>query len=117
MATRETNPLALDILEQHNWRQIEGQDVQQVYDATAEAFEKIRGGGGPFFFWIKMERLSSHTSSDDQKLYRSTEELRDLEKFDPLTCWKDELIKEAVITQKDYAELDNEIKERVRHEY
>ena len=117
MPTRKTNPLALDILEQENWRHIEGQDVQQVYDATAEAFEKIRGGGGPFFFWIKMERLSSHTSSDDQKLYRTAEELRDLEKSDPLACWKDRLIKEGVITQKDYAELDNEIKERVRREY
>ena len=117
MPTRKTNPLALDILEQENWRHIEGQDVQQVYDATAEAFEKIRAGGGPFFFWIKMERLSSHTSSDDQKLYRTAEELRDLEKSDPLACWKDQLIKEGVITQKDYAELDNEIKERVRREY
>src|SRR6266404_3390056 len=117
MPTRKTNPLALDILEQENWRHIEGQDVQQVYDATAEAFEKIRAGGGPFFFWIKMERLSSHTSSDDQKLYRGADELEDLEKFDPLTCWKDRLIKEGVITQKDYAQLDNEIKERVRREY
>jgi len=117
MPTRKTNPLALEILEEENWRHIEGQDVQQVYDATAEAFEKIRAGGGPFFFWIKMERLSSHTSSDDQKLYRTAEELRDLEKSDPLACWKDQLIKEGVITQKDYAELDNEIKERVRREY
>ena len=117
MPTRKTNPLALDILEQENWRHIEGQDVQQVYDATAEAFEKIRAGGGPFFFWIKMERLSSHTSSDDQKLYRSADELADLEKCDPLTSWKEQLIKEGVITQKDYAELDNEIKERVRREY
>lgn len=117
MPTRKTNPLALDILKQDNWRQIEGQDVQQVYDATAEAFEKIRGGGGPFFFWIKMERLSSHTSSDDQKLYRAVEELESLEKCDPLICWKDQLVKEGVITQEDYAELDNEIKERVRREY
>ena len=117
MPTRKTNPLALDILQQDNWRQIEGQDVQQVYDATAEAFEKIRGGGGPFFFWIKMERLSSHTSSDDHKLYRDAEELEGLEKCDPLICWKDQLIKEGVITQKDYADLDNEIKERVRREY
>lgn len=117
MPTRKTNPLALDILKQDNWRQIEGQDVQQVYDATAEAFEKIRGGGGPFFFWVKMERLSSHTSSDDQKLYRAVEELESLEKCDPLTCWKDQLVKEGVITQEDYAELDNEIKERVRREY
>jgi 2-oxoisovalerate dehydrogenase E1 component len=117
MPTRKTNPLALDILEQDNWRQIEGQDVQQVYDATAEAFEKIRAGGGPFFFWIKMERLSSHTSSDDHKLYRAADELRDLEKSDPLTCWKDQLTKEGVITRENYEELDNEIKERVRREY
>jgi 2-oxoisovalerate dehydrogenase E1 component len=117
MPTRKTNPLALDILKEDNWRHIEGQSVQQIYDATAEAFEKIRAGGGPFFFWIKMERLSSHTSSDDQKLYRTAEELLDLEKADPLTCWKDRLIKEGVITQEDYAELDNEIKERVRREY
>src|SRR5437667_5339068 len=117
MPTRKTNPLALDILAQDNWRYVEGQDVQQVYDATAEAFEKIRAGAGPFFFWIKMERLSSHTSSDDQKLYRDAEELRDLGKCDPLTCWKDRCIKESLITPEDYAELDKEIKERVRREY
>src|SRR5207249_3815473 len=79
--------------------------------------EKIRAGGGPFFFWINLERLSSHTSSDDQKLYRSTEELGELEKFDPLKCWKDQLLKEGLIDEDDYAELDNEIKERVRREY
>src|SRR5437868_1099479 len=117
MPTRKTNPLALDILAQDNWRYVEGQDVQQVYDATAEAFEKIRAGAGPFFFWIKMERLSSHTSSDDQTLSRNAEELRDLGKCDPLTCWKDRCIKESLITREDYAELDKEIKERVRREY
>src|SRR6266702_7535147 len=117
MPTRKTNPLALDILEQENWRHIEGQDVQQVYDATAEAFEKIRADGGPYFFWIKMERLSSHTSSDDQKLYRNEQELRELEKFDPLKCWKDQLIKEGIITADDFARLNSEIKERIRREY
>ena len=117
MPTRKTNPLALNVLESDNWRQIEGQNVQQVYEATAEAFEKIRGGGGPFFFWVTMERLSSHTSSDDQKLYRSDEELRVLDKFDPLKCWKDRLIEEGIITAEEYAKLDEEIKERVRREY
>jgi 2-oxoisovalerate dehydrogenase E1 component len=117
MPTRKTNPLALNVLEPDNWRRIEGQDVQQVYDATAEAFQKIRSGDGPFFFWINMERLSSHTSSDDQKLYRSEEELRALEKFDPLKCWKDQLIEEGMITADDFARLDSEIKERVRQEY
>src|SRR5207247_8599672 len=97
MPTRKTNPLALNVLVSDNWRQIEGQNVQQVYEATAEAFEKIRAGRGPFFFWVTMERLSSHTSSDDQKLYRSDEELRVLEKFDPLKCCKAKLIEESII--------------------
>src|SRR6266513_1310652 len=117
MPTRENNPLALNVLQPDNWRRIEGQDVQQVYDATAEAFEKIRAGSGPFFFWIRMERLSSHTSSDDQKLYRSAEELQALEKSDPLKCWKDQLIEEGAITAEEFARLDNEVKERIRREY
>jgi 2-oxoisovalerate dehydrogenase E1 component len=117
MPTRKNNPLALNVLEPNDWRRIEGQDVQQVYDATAEVFEKIRAGDGPFFFWIKMERLSSHTSSDDQKLYRSAEELEALEKSDPLRCWKDQLIEEGVITSEEFAKLDNEVKERIRREY
>ena len=117
MPTRKTNPLALNVLEPDNWRRIDGQNVQQIYDATAEAFGKIHAGGGPFFFWIKMERLSSHTSSDDQKLYRNEQELRDLEKFDPLKCWKDQLIKEGIITADDFARLNSEIKERIRREY
>src|SRR5437762_5788864 len=95
--TREINPLALGVHEPNEWQQIEGQNVQQVYEATAEAFEKCRAGAGPFFFWVTMERLSSHTSSDDQKLYGSDEELRVLEKFDPLKCWKDRLIEEGMI--------------------
>src|SRR5438876_10964064 len=117
MPTRETNPLALNVLEPDNWRRIEGRNVQQVYDATAAAFEKIRADGGPFFFWINMERLSSHTSSDDQKLYRNEQELRELEKFDPLKCWKDKLIEEGLITAEDFARLDSEIRERIRREY
>jgi len=117
MPTRKNNPLALNVLEPDNWLHLEGQNVQQIYDATAEAFEKIRAGGGPFFFWIRMERLSSHTSSDDQKLYRSAEELQALEKSDPLKYWKDQLVQESVITVEEFARLDNEVKERIRREY
>ena len=64
-----------------------------------------------------MERLSSHTSSDDQKLYRSAEELQALEKSDPLKCWKDQLIQEGVLTSEEFTKLDNEVKERIRREY
>lgn len=115
--TRKINPLALDVLQPNDWREVDGGQVEQMFNAAAEAIEKIRNGNGPAFFWAKMERLSSHTSSDDQKLYRSAEELEGLEKCDPLKCWKDQLISEGILTAEDFARIDNEIKERIRNEY
>jgi 2-oxoisovalerate dehydrogenase E1 component len=117
MPTRDTNPLVLGVLRASDWQQIDGRDVDELYDAASVAIEEIRAGNGPAFFWIKMERLSSHTSSDDQKLYRSPEELRELEKSDPLKCWKDQLIEEGVITAEEFVKIDTEIKERIRREY
>jgi 2-oxoisovalerate dehydrogenase E1 component len=115
--TRKINPLALDALQPNDWQHLEGRNVQDIYDATADAFDKIRAGHGPIFFWIKMERLSSHTSSDDQKLYRSAEELAECEDCDPLKCWREELIEEGLITPEEFARIDNETKERIRREY
>src|SRR5258707_1294896 len=65
--TREINPLALGVLEPDEWTQLAGEDVQGIYNSAAAAMEKMRAGGGPQFWWVQMERLSSHTSSDDQK--------------------------------------------------
>src|SRR3989440_5439288 len=115
--TRKTNPLALGVLEPNEWTELVGEDVQGIYDAAASAIEKMRAGGGPRFWWVKMERLSSHTSSDDQKLYRSAEELAECEKHDPLMCWKEKLIGEGLLTANEFAKIDNEIKERVRSEF
>ena len=44
----------------------------------------MRAGDGPVFLWVNMERLSSHTSSDDQKLYRSADEMAGLADGDPI---------------------------------
>ncbi len=115
--TREINPLALEVLEPSEWQQIEGHDVQKVHDVAFEAIKKIRAGKGPTFLWVIMERLSSHTSSDDQKLYRSAEELETLEKCDPLKCWQNQLIGEGVLSAEEFVKIDNQTKERVRREY
>jgi 2-oxoisovalerate dehydrogenase E1 component len=115
--TREINPLAIDVLQPNDWKQIDGADVGAVYEAGQEAIAHLRAGKGPVFFWVNMERLSSHTSSDDHKLYRSAEEIENLAESDPLTKWKDALVTDGVITEEDYAKLDQEIKERIRQEF
>src|ERR1051325_6522699 len=115
--TREINPVALGMLPRNEWRQLDGGNVEEIYRAGAEAFEKVRSGNGPVFFWVMMERLSSHTSSDDQKLYRSPEELAACEKADPIKSLKEKLMGEGLLSADEFAKIDNEIKERVRQEY
>src|SRR5881394_3699948 len=115
--TRRTNPLALNVLAAGEWRVIDGWEVEHVYDEAAELMAKIRAGGGPAFLWLKLERLSSHTSSDDQKIYRSPEELATLGERDPLRAMKDQLIAGGELTEEEFAKLGAEIKEKVRADY
>src|SRR3954471_12391609 len=63
--TRKINPLALGVLPKDQWQQLDGGKVDEVHAAAVSAFEKIRSGNGPVLMWVQMERLSSHTSSDD----------------------------------------------------
>jgi 2-oxoisovalerate dehydrogenase E1 component len=115
--TKKIHPRAIKVVNADDWQVIDGSDPQAVYDAGAEAFASMRAGGGPRFFWVDMERLSSHTSSDDQKLYRTAEELTECANHDPLRVWSERLIADGVITSEDYEKLDKEIKERIRKEF
>src|SRR6266704_3531563 len=42
MPTRETNPLVLGVLKASDWQQIDGRDVQKLYDSASVAMEAIR---------------------------------------------------------------------------
>jgi 2-oxoisovalerate dehydrogenase E1 component len=115
--TRATNPLALGVLAADDWLLVDGWEVERVYHAAAQMMDRIRAGSGPGFIWIRMERLSSHTSSDDQSIYRSPEELSTLAERDPLNHLREQVIAEGALTAEEFDELNREVKERVRADY
>lgn len=115
--TRKTNPLALNVLAREEWVVVDGWDVEHVHRVAAEMMARIRDGHQPGFLWLRMERLSSHTSSDDQKIYRSSEELSSLSDRDPLRVLQEEMIAAGELTPEEFAELETGIKERVRADY
>lgn len=115
--TRKTNPLAIDVLNKSLWRTIDGSDLEAVHAETQKAIAQLRAGEGPVFLWAKVERLSSHTSSDDHTLYRSKEDIIAMEKADPIRVLRDRMIKAGELTEAEFAKFDEEIKERVRTEY
>ncbi len=115
--TRQTNPLAIGALPAEQWRVVDGASVGEMHRVCADAITTLRAGRGPVCLWVKFERLSSHTSSDDQKLYRSVEEMGRLDEGDPILRLRDELVAAGHLTIEDYKKLDAEIKERVRQDY
>jgi 2-oxoisovalerate dehydrogenase E1 component len=115
--TKGINPMALEVINQAQWRVVDGRDPEAIHAAAQEALADLRAGRGPVFFWIKLERLSSHTSSDDHALYRSKEDIAALERADPIRHLKDRMIKLGELTEKDFAALETELKEKVRRDY
>lgn len=115
--TRKTNPLAIDVLNKSQWRVIDGSDLEVVHTETRKAIAQLRAGEGPVFLWAKVERLSSHTSSDDHTLYRTKEDIAAMEKADPIRVLRDRMIKAGELTEAEFAQLDEEIKEKVRADY
>ena len=115
--TRATNPLALDVLNHALWQTVDGADPEAVHAVTQAAIEKIRAGEGPVFLWARMERLSSHTSSDDHTLYRSKEDLAALENHDPVAILKKRMIAAGELTGAEFEKMEEAVKDKVRKDY
>jgi 2-oxoisovalerate dehydrogenase E1 component alpha subunit len=54
---------------------VDGNDAIACYRFAREAVERARTGGGPTLLEAKVQRLTSHSSDDDQRRYRSSEDL------------------------------------------
>jgi len=64
--------------------QVDGNDVFALYEATKQAIEKARKGGGPTLIESYTYRLGDHTTSDDASKYRSQKEVQEWLKKDPI---------------------------------
>lgn len=84
-------------------RIIDGQDVEAVYDAVAEAVERARSGGGPTLIEAKTLRIRGHYEGDPQT-YRSKDEIAQARLKDPQKLVAERLIARGR-TEDDLAEL------------
>ena len=83
---------------------VDGTDVVAVYEATSEAARRARAGAGPTLVEAMVERYLPHTSDDDDSRYRSSEELEEARKHDPLKRLSGQLIELGALS----AETDGE---------
>lgn len=96
-----------------NRYEVDGCDFIDSYEAAADAVAKARNGEGPSLILAHTVRLLPHSSSDDQRKYRSEDDLARDKAKDPLPRFEKYLIANNILTPAKLKELQEEILKRI----
>ncbi len=91
---------------------VDGNDILASYRVMSEAIERARSGGGATLVEAKTYRPVPHSSDDDDRTYRSRDEVEEWKRRDPIVRFQAYLRERGVL---DDAAID-EIEARVRQE-
>lgn len=89
---------------------VDGTNIFAVYEVMHTAIEKARYGGGPSLIEALLYRMTPHTTDDDDRSYRSREEVEEHKKRDPLLIARAILEQEGLLTPHEVNEMDNRAK-------
>ena len=92
---------------------VDGNDPLDVYAAVHGAVTRARRGEGPSLVECKTYRYLAHTSDDDDRSYRTTQEVEAWRKKDPLQRMKQYVIEQRLLSEREEEELEAEIKEEI----
>lgn len=95
--------------------EVDGTDAAASYAAMVEAVAYCRAGNGPAVVHGHVVRPYSHSLSDDERLYRSDEELKADEKRDPILKMQMWLLREGILNEEGLKELERKVDEEVQH--
>lgn len=92
---------------------VDGNDPVKVYEVTREAADRARRGEGPTLIEAKTYRFVPHSSDDDDRAYRSREEVQEAKKRDPLVLFEGRLKEAGILTDAKLKEMQQQIKDAV----
>jgi 2-oxoisovalerate dehydrogenase E1 component alpha subunit len=91
----------------------DGNDVLESYRVTKEAVDRARAGEGPSLIELRTYRFYSHTSDDDDRTYRSKDEVDEARKNDPIPRFEEYLKSVDVMDDGAIAETRDQVKAEV----
>ncbi|MDJ0923299.1 MAG: dehydrogenase E1 component subunit alpha/beta [Acidimicrobiia bacterium] len=89
--------------------EVDGNDVLAVYGVTSAAVQRARSGEGPSLIEAKTYRYYAHTSDDDDKVYRSAEEVELWRRKDPILVLKQYLVESRLLDEATEARIEREV--------
>jgi 2-oxoisovalerate dehydrogenase E1 component alpha subunit len=93
--------------------QIDGNDIIAARQASSEAIERARSGGGPTVIEGLTYRMGDHTTADDASRYRKEELVSAAWKLDPLVRARLYLVSQHWWTKEDEEKLIAECREKI----
>jgi 2-oxoisovalerate dehydrogenase E1 component alpha subunit len=88
---------------------VDGNDPLKVYEVVKKAVERARRGEGPTLIEAVAYRLVPHSSDDDDRSYRSREEVEEARKNDSLLLFRNYLADAGILTEEKERELNERI--------
>ncbi|HTX57189.1 MAG TPA: thiamine pyrophosphate-dependent dehydrogenase E1 component subunit alpha [Candidatus Acidoferrales bacterium] len=92
---------------------VDGFDPVAVYEAVKSARQKAVSGGGPTLVEAMCYRFLSHTTDDDERTYRTREEVAEQRVKDPVPRFERRLIDEGVLDREQIEAMRSAIAVRV----
>lgn len=92
---------------------IDGNDPLAVYEVVKLAVERAKRGEGPTLIEAMTSRLTPHSSDDDHRMYRDTEELEEMKKDDPISSFRSYLYSTKILTEKTETEMEAKIEKLI----
>lgn len=83
----------------------DGNDLLESYNVAAEAVARARRGDGPTLLEAKTYRPVPHSSDDDDRSYRSREEVEEWKRKDPIQRFEQALLTRSVLTETQHGEM------------
>ena len=83
---------------------IDGMDFFSVYEASREAISRARVQG-PVLLEMKVDRFMPHTTDDDDRRYRPSEEVEEARKRDPITLLRTYILEAQLLTEEQEEEV------------
>jgi 2-oxoisovalerate dehydrogenase E1 component alpha subunit len=89
---------------------VDGNDVLACFAAMKEAVARARAGQGPTLIECKTYRFQPHTSDDDDRSYRTREEVEEARHHDPVSLFAGYLTGQGLARDEEIASMAEEVK-------
>jgi TPP-dependent pyruvate/acetoin dehydrogenase alpha subunit len=93
---------------------VDGNDPLAMYDASVEAVERAREGGGPSYIEAVTYRMVEHNTADEESVYRTEQQRDEWAEKDPIDRFETYLLERGLLDEGDPKAMREEIREEIQ---